>query len=199
CAVFAQGNGNQVVITRAVVAGLNNPPATLTLDGKNFGSSPEVFFGAPGGVYQQLAILQSTDMMIVAGLNTVTAGTYDVVVRSGVGIAQIASIDVTIGVQGPAGPKGDKGDTGATGLQGLPGAKGDPGPAGPTGPAGPAGPGQTIVTFNYTGTLQTWTVPQGITQVQIEAWGGGGGGGGGSGGGDGAGGGGAGGTYERNV
>src|SRR4051812_12144244 len=122
-AVFAQGN--QLVVTRAVVAGLDNPPATLTIDGQHFGSSPKVFFGAPGGVYEALAVLQSTDTLIVAGLNTVTPGTYFVVVQSGDSTGRTSSIDVTIGVQGPSGAKGDTGANGATG------------PIGPQGPSGP--------------------------------------------------------------
>ena len=28
-----------------------------------------------------------------------------------------------------------------------------------------------IYTFNYTGTVQTWTVPNGVSQIQVECWG----------------------------
>ena len=164
-ALFAQAGsqvvqtGNQVVITRAVVADLDNPPAILTLDGQHFGSSPKVFFGASGGVYQQLAVLQSTDTMIVAALDTVTAGTYLVVVQSGQGVGRIAGIDVTVGVQGPTGPKGDKGQTGATGATGPQGPSGPAGPqgetgatgaTGATGPPGPSGiSGYEIVSLSF--------------------------------------------------
>jgi hypothetical protein len=77
------------------------------------------------------------------------------------------------GAQGPKGDKGDKGDTGvqgatgATGLQGPQGSKGDTGATGPQGFAAYA-PGEYL-----------FTVPEGVTRLHVELWGGGGGGGGG--------------------
>src|SRR5439155_23162784 len=82
-----------------------------------------------------------------------------------------------------------KGDTGAPGLQerkgdtgdpGIPGVKGDKGDMGPQGPQGPAGSSKTLI-FSFTGSDQFWTVPDGVSRVQVEAWGAGGGGAGGSG------------------
>lgn len=37
---------------------------------------------------------------------------------------------------------------------------------------------QTTYTFNYTGNIQNWTVPAGVCEIKIQAWGAGGGGGG---------------------
>jgi hypothetical protein len=78
------------------------------------------------------------------------------------------------GAQGPAGPQGEKGDQGTEGVQG---------PIGPAGPQGPAG--QWVHGFReYSpdphrrrdGT-DTFVVPPGVTQIQVELWAGGGGGG----------------------
>ena len=74
------------------------------------------------------------------------------------------------------------------------GPQGPAGPTGATGPQGPAGPGEQV--FSKSG---SYTVPSGVTELQVEAWGGGGGGGGYSGGGGGGGGGGAGGLVEALV
>jgi hypothetical protein len=42
----------------------------------------------------------------------------------------------------------------------------------------PAPPPQTVVPFSYTGSNQSWTVPAGVTEITVKAWGAGGGGGG---------------------
>jgi len=89
------------------------------------------------------------------------------------------------GPQGLKGDKGDKGDPGIQGLQGLKGDKGDPGIPGLKGDKGDPGtqglPGPASgtdgVTFNFTGSEQTWTAPPGVFQVHVDAWGAGGGGG----------------------
>jgi hypothetical protein len=156
--VFAQekgdddGNGKQVVITKTAVSGMDSPSPTLTIDGQNFGTSPLVFFGAPGGGFQRLSVLHSTSSMIAAGLNTVSPGTYYVVVQSGKGEGQTAGLTVTIGAvgqtgatgatgaPGPKGPAGAQGPAGPTGTTGAAGPIGPQGPAGPTGTTGTAGP-----------------------------------------------------------
>ncbi|HEY7791513.1 MAG TPA: IPT/TIG domain-containing protein [Vicinamibacterales bacterium] len=102
------------------------------------------------------------------------------------------------GDTGPAGPQGLKGDVGATGLAGAQGPKGDVGPAGPQGLQGPGGVRgfqqfevncdssapiyQTLYGSCPTpdSTQQKFVVPAGVTQIQVELWGGGGGGGGGN-------------------
>src|SRR3989442_3326505 len=88
------------------------------------------------------------------------------------------------GIQGLKGDKGDKGGPGAPGLQGLKGDKGDPGIQGLKGDQGETGSqglqrpvaGTDGVIFTFTGFDQSWTVPAGVTRVQVEALGAGGGG-----------------------
>ena len=57
--------------------------------------------------------------------------------------------------------KGDKGDPG---IQGPKGDKGDTGPQGQQGPSG----GTDGMIFTFTGSDQFWTVPAGVTQVQVK-------------------------------
>jgi len=35
----------------------------------------------------------------------------------------------------------------------------------------PSTSAETVVNFNYTGNVQTWEVPSGVTEIEIEAWG----------------------------
>lgn len=72
------------------------------------------------------------------------------------------------GPQGPTGPTGPQGPTGPTGATGA------TGPKGATGPQGPAGPGE--VAYDEPGSF-TYTVPSGVTEIEVRAWGAGGGGG----------------------
>ena len=104
-----------------------------------------------------------------------------------------------VGPAGPEGPQGVAGPQGSIGERGLQGSAGPQGAQGPQGSVGPRGPrGLQGVTgaegppggnsyfqgafWVYTGdgyTSETlWTVPDGVTRVFIELWGGGGGGGG---------------------
>ncbi len=105
------------------------------------------------------------------------------------------------GAVGPQGAAGTQGATGATGPQGTPGpagAAGATGAAGPTGPGGSQGPQglqgvpgsfpSNFQAFSGGGSTSVFSVPSGVSTIQIEAVGGGGsadavnGGGGGSGG-----------------
>lgn len=87
---------------------------------------------------------------------------------------------------GPQGPVGATGPTGATGAKGATGPTGPVGATGPTGATGPAGPGGQVFTAS-----ETYTIPTGVTEIEVKVWGAGGGaGGGGSGSGGGGGGGG---------
>jgi hypothetical protein len=128
---------------------------TITIEGRNFGTHPQVSIGIPGGQLQALNVLQVQDNRIIAALTDFTPGTYLLSVSSGPATTQNDGMDFTIGAvgetgpqgpqgetgpQGPQGPKGDKGDTGAVGPAGPQGSKGDTGPAGPAGPAGATGP-----------------------------------------------------------
>ncbi len=136
---------------------------TLYIEGTNFGPAPLVSVAAAGGAIVPLTVNGANNEVIQVELDTVTPGTYLLVVVNGKGNVQLDTMAITLGavgpkgdrgdtgptgLQGPAGPKGDKGDTGSTGLQGPTGPKGDKGdtgstglqgPSGPTGPAGPAG------------------------------------------------------------
>ena len=93
------------LISKATVAGLESAVPTISVEGQNF-SNPKVFFGAAGGVFQQLTVLQSTNTMIVAALNSTNAGSYVVFVQVG---DQTAGLTVTLGAVGPAGPQGPAG------------------------------------------------------------------------------------------
>jgi len=78
------------------------------------------------------------------------------------------------GPAGPTGPAGPKGLTGPVGATGPTGATGPAGPAGATGPAGPAGPGESV--FTAPG-ISVYTVPSGVSEIEVRLWGAGGGGG----------------------
>jgi collagen type VII alpha len=78
----------------------------------------------------------------------------------------------SVGAAGAAGPAG---------LQGVPGLQGAPGIIGPMGPAGPAGPAGSGTGGGFSGIQEftssgTFTVPDGVTRLQVELWGAGGGG-----------------------
>src|SRR6266850_1214067 len=184
----------------AITDALPNPttPATILIEGQQFrpgglrDPNPQVFIGAAGGVLQPLNILTATNKSIVAQLPVFAAGSYHLVVYRGRGgndddksQGAFVSFDITLGSAGPKGDKGDKGDQGPQGIQGPKGDKGDPGPQGLKGDKGDPGtqglPGPASgtdgVTFNFTGSEQTWTAPPGVFQVHVEAWGAGGGGG----------------------
>lgn len=78
-----------------------------------------------------------------------------------------------VGRAGAVGPAGPAGVTGAQGAAGLSGATGARGPVGGTGATGPAGPGAQ--SFTASG---SYTVPSGVSMIEVEVWGAGGGGGG---------------------
>ncbi len=84
------------------------------------------------------------------------------------------------------------------GTQGSPwqllAAGGATGPQGPTGLTGAAGPGEQV--FSSSG---TYTIPTGVSEIEVEVWGGGGGGGGGTNGGSAGGGGGSGGLIKALI
>lgn len=127
------GNGNAPVISKATVAGLDSQVVTLTLEGRNFGATPGVVFGAARGDFQALTVLQATSgkKIVAASNNPVMRGTYMAIVIAGPGNSlKTGSLDVTIGIVGATGAKGATGATGATGPQG---------PSGPVGAKGDSG------------------------------------------------------------
>ena len=77
------------------------------------------------------------------------------------------------GPAGPAGPAGPSGSVGAAGVQGEPGPAGPQGPQGEVGPAGPAGP-QGVAgpagSSTYYVSTSSITVPNGISNLEIDAF-----------------------------
>ena len=76
------------------------------------------------------------------------------------------------GVQGPVGPQGPQGSPGPQGPAGSAGANGAPGPPGP--PGAPGSFPSNFEQFSGGGSTAAFTVPAGVTTIQIEAVGGGG-------------------------
>jgi hypothetical protein len=82
------------------------------------------------------------------------------------------------GPMGPAGATGLAGQVGLTGSQGSQGLPGPQGSSGPQGPIGPAGVSSALNGIQDFGTTGAFTVPAGITKIQVELWGAPGGSGG---------------------
>jgi hypothetical protein len=162
---------NQVTVngTDLVAQGsrLGTGPSTVLLNGA---ASPLVITGTP------------TATALTADLPALLPGTYEIRVKDGSG-ASSAWFPIAYGTNGPAGPMGltgPQGPIGPAGPQGPIGLTGATGPAGPAGPAGPVGsPTIQQLTGSQTFTSNdVFTVPAGISYVQVEMAGGGGGGGG---------------------
>jgi hypothetical protein len=111
-------------------------PRSMVIEGRNFGSAPQVFIGASGGSFRTVTVVSSTSTSITAELPGEEPGTYLLVVSSGVAVG---AAFVTIEAPGPEGPAGPPGPTGAPGAPGPPGPPGSQGPQGPQGPAGLSG------------------------------------------------------------
>ncbi len=131
---------SQLTITQAVVGDLSIPVPTVTIDGTNFGTAPQVFLGTAGGSFQPLPVLYAGNTQIVAALSTTSPGTYVLWVRRGAATTQNFAISLAIGSSGDAGPPGPDGAAGPEGPQGPEGPAGADGGAGPAGPAGGPGP-----------------------------------------------------------
>jgi hypothetical protein len=146
-------------------------------------------------------VLTATSTAVTAALSPIPPeGSYLVVVSTGPSANSFDIFDLTLGAvgpQGPAGPAGSQGPQGPAGAQGPQGPAGSAGNVGPQGPPGPQGqpgaPGSTgpqgpqgaqgqpgapgsgglngIQEFTQPG---NFTVPAGITRIQVELWGGGG-------------------------
>lgn len=85
--------------------------------------------------------------------------------------AQLLLTLVSAGPQGPPGPQGAQGPPGAQGPAGSAGATGVPGPPGP--PGTPGSFASNFQEFTGGGSTATFTVPAGVSTIQIEAVGGG--------------------------
>ena len=106
----------QLTITQ-VTADLAGPVPTLTIAGKNFGTSPRVWIGADDGTLNEQDVLASDAHSISAALTVVAPGTYLLVVTSGPATTQASYMDVTLGSTGPAGPPGPSGGGGLSGHE----------------------------------------------------------------------------------
>jgi hypothetical protein len=114
---------------------INSTTKQITIAGSSLlpaSGSPVVYLDG-----ELLTLLSSSSTQIVATMPALPAGSFRLVVGTGV-------FDVTNGAVGPAGA------TGPAGPQGPTGAKG---PAGPTGPQGPAG----TLTLPFSGTASNTT------------------------------------------
>ena len=132
----------KVEITRAEV---DVAGGTLFVHGQGFGAQPATVL-----IDRFVLDVQSyspTDL-VAALPQGIESGTYRLVVVRAPGNAS-ASMDVTIGAEGPqgpagpagpAGPQGPQGPVGAAGAAGPQGPRGEPGPQGLTGPQGATGP-----------------------------------------------------------
>jgi hypothetical protein len=134
-ALFAQAalaQQGKIEITRADadLAG-----GVLFVHGQGFGSQPATVVVGKA----VLTVQSHSPTDIVAALpDDLQAGTYRVVVVRAPGNAS-ASMDMTIGAEGPQGPAGPAGAAGPAGPAGPPGPAGPAGPAGAAGPQGPRG------------------------------------------------------------
>ncbi|MCC6328068.1 MAG: collagen-like protein [Acidobacteria bacterium] len=122
-------------------------PQTFLIYGANFPALPPVRGEAARQVLINgiaLRVVSNNGTLVVADVLPGTIlgpGSYKLRVNGYT--PSFASIDVTIGTQGPpgpAGPAGPQGPTGSQGPTGPTGPQGTTGPAGPQGPAGPTGP-----------------------------------------------------------
>lgn len=133
---------SQLSIDKAVVTFDAGGPYDVTITGVGFGSTP----AAVRLNQQALAVQSWTNTTIVALVpGSFGPGTQVLEVYRGNGATQYASLDLTIGnqgpqgIQGPQGPQGVPGPQGVQGPQGPQGFTGSPGAQGPQGIQGPAG------------------------------------------------------------
>jgi len=120
----------QPVIQKATV---NLDQNRIVISGSDFGSGPQTVL-LSGVVLPWIGFDAATQMITAALPANLAAGTYVLTVADG---NKSATLDVTIGAQGPIGPQGPQG---LTGPQGPPGGDGPLGPQGPTGATGAQGP-----------------------------------------------------------
>ena len=157
----------QLVVNK-VSANLAASPATILIEGSNFGSSPVVSMGTAGGGTTGLVVVSATDTAIVANLATTNQGTYVLQVSRGNGATQNFSTDLTLGAAGPVGPQGPQGIPGPIGPTGGVGPAGPTGPTGPTGPQGISGAGQSVgAIVNGDGTTQFKSSALTVTRLGV--------------------------------
>jgi hypothetical protein len=124
----------RMVIAAAKVEFAGNLATRILIIGINFGSSAlDVRLAGLPLLYTHRPW---TNIIEAIPPNDLVPGTYLLSVSAGTAPNEFATIDITVGTQGPIGLQGPKGDTGATGPAG---SKGDTGPTGQTGAQGPKG------------------------------------------------------------
>lgn len=108
----------------------------LVIDGLNFRcGSTHVFLSQ-----FKLGVLNCSPTHVLALLpGELMPATYRLAVYTGPRNPSLVSIDLAIGMMGPAGPAGEPGPPGRDGIDGEPGPAGPTGPTGSTGPQGPQG------------------------------------------------------------
>jgi hypothetical protein len=168
--VTVQAQTPQPVITRVEIVYNGLFPQTLKIFGSNFnallsgrGDAPSVSLdGTP------LVVVSRSDTMITANTTPFRMfgpGTYLLRLDSIDG--KFATMDVTLGAQGPVGPPGPQGPQGPQGLPGPQGPQGATGPQGPAGPQGPPGPNGVSATFAFT--TSDVDLQPGFTQIIAKA------------------------------
>jgi Protein of unknown function (DUF1566)/Collagen triple helix repeat (20 copies) len=135
----ARAGGLPLVISATVDTKLN----TLTITGRNFGSSPSVTLDALAFPAQS----PSSSSQIVANFpsgktpSSFVPGTYFLTVTFRNQLPTVFAVDIGgMGAQGPAGAPGTPGVAGAPGPAGPAGPQGIPGSFGPVGATGATGP-----------------------------------------------------------
>jgi hypothetical protein len=142
---------DRVLITSVIPVFASAPDSsTLIIRGQGFTANSAkaplvVFLGRPHGARVALTILESDAHMIRVRLDSIAAGTWQLIVsRRGAGhpgseSGNVDTFSVTIGGAGPQGPRGLAGAQGPQGPIGVRGAAGLIGPTGETGPQGATG------------------------------------------------------------
>ena len=134
-------NLDSTLVVTMAAPNFDTQPPHLSIEGRNFGLDPKVFFGREGGNLEPLPVLVASDDFIDVLLPEARPGTYLEIVSSAMEDLQserLFALYVSIAGRGsPAdpGPEGPQGEPGPEGPQGEPGP---PGPQGVSGPAGPA-------------------------------------------------------------
>ena len=104
---------------------------TLLFEGINFGTNPTVWAGTTGGALNQLVVISSTNIAILATLAETDAASYLAIVqraeKKGSKSDAIDDAEYTLGIIGPTGPQGEQG------IQGFPGPAGADGRPDPPG------------------------------------------------------------------
>jgi hypothetical protein len=165
-ATGAQGpTGNQGPTGATGATGPTGPQGPAGANGNTVGSgvgSPSLSSGSVGDFYIDTAASKLYGPKTAYGWGSLTILVGPQGPQGTTGATGPQGATGATGPQGPQGPIGIAGTTGATGPQGATGAMG------PQGAQGPQTPGINVQVFDQSG---TFTVPDGVQYVTIEAWG----------------------------